>query len=187
MKKYTIILLLACVSLGAYAQKGMNGIGVNLGMRYDLYFSSAMFAADIKYQYNITNWYRIEPFISFDTFEKGTSFLAGLNNQFFFTNDLYRVRPYFSVGFAYGAMVSEYEERIRYDNYEYTPCVFNHFLIIPSAGLDIRASYRSSFQIEFSYIMNPIDKNYIGGDYYDDAHYFSEYGFQLKVGYTFNF
>lgn len=80
----TLIVTAICT---ASAQKGMSGIGVNVGFDYYIFESSLLNKWAIKYQYNFSNYYRIEPVISYsytlvesDENLNPTSFEIGINN-----------------------------------------------------------------------------------------------------------
>ena len=67
MKKVMVILLLAVVTSGsAFAQKGMQGVGVNAAMNAHVGSgASTSLGPSVKYQYNISNFIRIEPSFSY--------------------------------------------------------------------------------------------------------------------------
>ena len=60
MKKNVFILLVAVLcSLNVMAQKGMNGVGINIP--FAMGQGTTSFGVGVKYHYNISNYFRIEP------------------------------------------------------------------------------------------------------------------------------
>ena len=64
MKKLVLTLLLvAACGASAFAQKGMNGIGVNVPVSVGQ--GTTAFGIGVKYHYNISNYFRLEPSCEF--------------------------------------------------------------------------------------------------------------------------
>lgn len=168
--KYIILIVLYGITVNmASAQKGMQGIGGNIGLGFDLddYGAGALCNITIKYQYNISNYYRIEPIIlyQFDPDYAPTSYVKnnlqiGINNHLFFTK-VRRLRPYFILGVGLGS-TTEYDAPRRYVG----------GYVNSGVGLDYRFSYKLSGEIEFCY-------EYGNGFDYQFA--------QCKIGLTYNF
>lgn len=84
MKHYCILLaVMVTVAIGtASAQKGLQGIGVNIGLLTNLVDELENVSLhdhvapiiDVKYQYGISKVYRIEPYVSVKKLEGGGRF-----------------------------------------------------------------------------------------------------------------
>lgn len=57
MKRFALVVLLAVMSLGMYAQKGSQSVGFNLGYGFD----SENATIGLDYRYNLTNEVRLAP------------------------------------------------------------------------------------------------------------------------------
>ena len=153
MKKLILLLLMAAATGGsAWAQKGMQGIGANFAMNIG---DEAAIGGSLKYQYNITNYVRIEPSISFygeadETF--GMSIL--LNGHFFFFSPRV-VRPYLFVGAGYGEYYGE-QWTYAYDKYYSHLKMGSESCFVGNAGLglDWRISHKFSLQLEAGVMTN---------------------------------
>ncbi len=160
MKKIFLVALLSIVSMTMFAQKGMQGFGVNLNGHNNECFRIGL---DIKYQYNISNYGRIEPYVS-AAFGDGNDFTLGVNyNQFL--SRVNKIRPYFILGLGYGYLAWE-DEYYEFTNYS-DPIVRSGF------GLDCRLSHKLSFQVEISATSNFIFDTFLAP--------------QIKLGLTYNF
>ncbi len=184
MKKIFLLLLLAAFTLSSHAQKGMQGIGVNVGVNYnfDRELSPTTFGADIKYQYNFWRLGRIEPFLSV-AFGEATEFMVGVNYHQFFYEER-RVRLYFLAGVAYGKigvdccekvgetphrLYGEYYRKRYYNTYTSTPFewdggtipVYEDFVgsgqvfsTRAGLGFDVRLTHKLSLQTEVMFTLN---------------------------------
>lgn len=108
MKQLKILLLTLALAMTcgvASAQKGMQGVGVNIGGEFEMFgdFAYDMFPAfEVRYQYNASNYYRLEPFFAYGGLVSGHNEIqVGLNNHFFISK-VRRFRPYFVAGFGFG-------------------------------------------------------------------------------------
>lgn len=154
LKRLLLAITLIVTATGtASAQKGMSGIGVNVGLDFDqdylLYEFALLSNVSIKYQYNFSNYYRIEPIISYryvlyaNTTHRINSFEIGINNHFFMTKAK-RFRPYAIAGIGYMHMTEGHTDRkeIYKSSYAYFCGGF---------GLDYRFSHKWSGQASLSY------------------------------------
>ncbi|MCD8290515.1 MAG: hypothetical protein LUC91_03320 [Prevotella sp.] len=189
MKKIFLILLLSLSGMTMFAQKGMNGIGINLDGYYNGCGESFNFGLDLKYQYNIYSRGRIEPFVSYmfitsfqasDEDDDETDFIAGVNYHQFL-NNVTRTRPYIIVGMAYGHLLStkgynDYYSKIF--NNEKANLNTNAAIVRAGIGLDHRISHKLSFQAELtaSFVYN-----------FDGEDEYTYLAPQLKIGLTYNF
>lgn len=145
------IALIVTAICTASAQKGMSGIGVNVGFDYDIFESSLLNKWAIKYQYNFSNYYRIEPVISYsytlidsDENANPSSFEIGVNNHFFMTKAK-RFRPYAIAGIGYMHLTSNDHGKI---------VELPTFYFCGGIGIDYRLSHKWSMQASLCYLGN---------------------------------
>lgn len=169
------ITLIVTATGTASAQKGMSGIGVNLGFGfhedYIVYDFILLNNISLKYQYNFSNYYRIEPIISYryvlyaNTTYRISSFEIGINNHFFLTK-VKRFRPYAIAGIGYMHMTEGHTKHEKLSK-------SSHAYFCGGFGLDYRFSHKWSGQASLSYTGGL-------GDYFN--------GFiDLELGITYNF
>lgn len=112
MKKFLVSLLFV-LPLCCFAQKGTQGIGVNLGFEtcfyitgYDDVLCCKNIPLSIEYHYNLTDRIRIAPhigYISADEEENfNTNVFEGRLSLHYFLNGIKRFRPYLSGGASVG-------------------------------------------------------------------------------------
>lgn len=108
MKQLKILLLTLALAMTcgvASAQKGMQGVGGNVGCEFEMSGSMGTYdifpIVDLKYQYNASNYYRLEPFFSYGFISGHQEIQTGLNNHLFISK-VRRCRPYFVAGFGFG-------------------------------------------------------------------------------------
>lgn len=141
MKKLLLLLLMAVATSGnIWAQKGMQGVGVNVaGVLFD--GDNFSLGGGIKYQYNISDYFRIEPSISYTApFDKEGMKLSGLLNLNAFVLSPRVVRPYVIAGAGY-AMVRLYYGSGHYDDIDIA-------MLNGGIGLDARLTHNLSLQAE---------------------------------------
>ena len=148
------ITLIVTATGTASAQKGMSGIGVNLGLDFDqdylLYEFALLSNVSIKYQYNFSNYYRIEPIVSCryvlstNTNYNRTNFEISINNHFFMTK-VNRFRPYAIIGIGY-------MHETQKDTYNGEINVRPNAIFRGGIGIDYRFSHNWSGQASLSYI-----------------------------------
>lgn len=128
MKQLKILLLTLVLAMTcgvASAQKGMQGVGVNIGGEFELFggFAYDMFPAfEVRYQYNASNYYRLEPFFAYGGPVSGHNEIqVGLNNHFFISK-VRRFRPYLIAGFGFGQIKrsGEHASGYAYEMYKET-------------------------------------------------------------------
>ena len=194
MRKLILVAAVAVMACGAaFAQKGMQGIGINIGARYTVndyndhsrlntrtnFNEFAVISVDIKYQYNISNYYRIEPFVSYNYYSDGPEYLVGINNDIFFYTPR-RFRPYFIVGLGYSHV------KVHYEDWEYSGYPTNDYYLVNEdienracfyfrggIGGDYRFSHKWSGQLELCVT------GHVGVDYLCSL--------QLLAGVAYNF
>lgn len=179
MKHYCILLaVMVTVAIGtASAQKGLQGIGVNIGLLTNLVDELENVSLhdhvapiiDVKYQYGISKIYRIEPYVSVKKLEGEVGFGAGINNHFFFRG-IKRFRPYGLVGIGYNSM--------KFTDIQWVvqpiPVESHGLYVRGGLGIDYRFTHQWSMQAELSC----------------DWHIGGEYVFvfiPFKVGVAYNF
>lgn len=148
MKKIIVMLLMAVAFCGsAEAQKGMMGVGVNGGIGLELESGDAVRpGVGVKFQYNITNFIRLEPSFSYYFGnDEGLDYAGLVNAHIFFMNPR-RVRPYFLAGIGYSSTRrwAHYYSMYSYGTRESS----GGFAFDAGLGLDWRLSHRISLQIE---------------------------------------
>ena len=165
MKKLILVLLLAVVTNGsAWAQKGMMGIGGNLGMTAAFDQGGVGIGGAAKFQYNISDFFRIEPSVAYYAPLKkddGTFYLAVLANAHFFMLSPRSVRPYVFAGVGYlgydtyipSSGPAEYSSKYEDDN---------GFGIDGGLGLDCRLSHSLSLQVEVGVLKGFADVDCFG-------------------------
>ncbi|MCD8290514.1 MAG: porin family protein [Prevotella sp.] len=167
-RKLLLILLFSLSGITMYAQKGMNGVGINIVGHQLSGTDSFSFGADLKYHYNFNNHMRIEPFVAIMNDE----YQIGLNYNVF-VGKVKRLRPYFIVSAAFGTVDDDIEI-----NYEGDAS--SSFMFKVGFGLNYRISRVLSWQIEL-----------LGGVFsYEDYDYSTSFeGIfpQIKTGLAYNF
>lgn len=169
MKKFIVLLLMAVATGGsAWAQKGMQGVGVNAAG--GLHHSEFSIGAGVKYQYNISDYFRLEPSFSYTwpIDNKGLRMAAFANLHTFFSAPR-KVRPYLITGF--GFVTGTEEDDYDYDDY----CDRESIAPNVGLGLDVRISHGLSLQVEgnFDFILN------------DD--WFEQTMLRFNIGLVYNF
>lgn len=172
MKKLFLVLLVAVVSSGsAWAQKGMMGVGANIAMTAIPITEGGLgIGGGVKFQYNISDYFRIEPSFTYYADvdgNKATAEMAGLVNLHAFLSSPRTLRPYIFVG---GGYVGINGKEKSFDDiiYDYN---FGHFNLINEKklkesrygvdggiGLDYRVSHHLSLQAEAG-IMGAFGRN----------------------------
>ena len=140
MKKIVILLFVLTVSVCGFAQKGRMGVGGSLGAFYG---DDVVPTLSVKYQYNLTDIFRIQPSVMFQLGDNyGCYRFAGhLDLHTFFIKNG-RFRPYLITGLGYGTI----EEDDYYSSYEES--IFSANL---GLGLNCRVSYSWDVQLEVTY------------------------------------
>ena len=209
MKKIVLLLLMVVGGISnGFAQKGMNGVGVNIPVGIGGGFLSV--GAGVKYQYNFSNYFRIEP--SFEYFPiytkkdyKGiddydyAQLKAFLNGHIFLMAPR-PARPYVLVGAGFtqfscstidnNTLVAVNQNgkttsvgTTYYDSWSNTEECFTYNIGI---GYDIRLSHQFSMQIEGTAF------SALGGSGTSKsatvAHEHSgKWSFMGRIGFTYNF
>lgn len=185
MRYLKIILTIAVIVSAcgmASAQKGMQGVGVNLGIRYEMYLVARAVmdegivpGVDLKYQYNVNNFYRLEPFLSFDMRSGQKDVQVGLNNHIFMSK-VKRFRPYFiiGVGFSWMEYTGDLQHYLKDDNvYLANSLISNSFYWRGGFGGDYRFTHKWSGQLELC----------MAGTVYGYQMVYP----QLRIGFTYTF
>ena len=203
MKKVFLTLLFATAfSLCGFAQKGMNGLGLNIPIGF--YDDCSFFGFGVKYQYNISDNFRIEPsFEYFPLYSKKevesedsydyVNLKAFLNGHIFLMSPR-PARPYILVGAGFSmwnyAGINSNQGVDMMGNLVGTPVYDSHsetsecFAYNVGVGYDLRLSHSFAMQIEatgFSSMGDNAMKRYKD---YDHSNKFS---FMGRVGFTYTF
>ena len=158
MKKVLLVCFaLLAFSMQGFAQKGMQGIGVNLAGNVCDGFA---FGGGLKYQYNLSNYVRLEPSFSYYSADDDSFDMAAFVNMHIFFSSPKAFRPYFFAGPGY---VSFFENHGYYgyeDKYSEGDLGVNAGL-----GLDFRVSHNFSLQLEAGAIMRVSNVDYFGAKF----------------------
>lgn len=193
MKKSLLLLLVAMsVCLSGFAQKGRQAVGVDILPSWFLELDRFAVGAGIKYQYNLTDYIRLNPNVNiigtkvkcYKADDRFTIAMAGVDvNAFFIPNN--RFRPYFIAGLycGYFEVCCDYH----WDKFSEA---------LPAARLGIGADYRMTYdlslQIELAYNTSLRAKEELYNIFsaFDCYSYYSTTVFQtlrLGIGVTYNF
>ena len=159
MKKVLLVCFaLLAFSMQGFAQKGMQGIGVNLAGNVCEGFA---FGGDLKYQYNVSNYFRLEPSFSYYAADDDSFDMAAFVNMHIFFSSPKAFRPYF---FAGPGFVSYYESYWPSDFSKAEKYSRGDFGVNAGLGLDFRVS-SISLQLEAGAIMGVSDDDYFGAKF----------------------
>ena len=150
-----------------FAQKGMQGFGVNLAGNVCEGFA---FGGSLKYQYNVSNYFRLEPSFSYYAADDDSFDMAAFVNMHIFFSSPKAFRPYFFAGPGY---VSFFEDHGSYGfGYEDKDSEAD-FGVNGGLGLDFRVSHNFSLQLEAGAIIGVSD---------DES-----FGAKFNLGFCYNF
>lgn len=143
MKKFLLTICIAAfAAFGAMAQKGQNGVGINLGVApvVESGWDVCNFGLGIKYQYNITDPIRLEADFNYYFSDKSTSFLdITANVQYLFhINSRFNLYP--TVGLGWGNI---------HQNHNYSRFVFQ---IGVGAEYQIARNFSADFEFKYQYV-----------------------------------
>ena len=165
MKKYLLLMLLAFVVAGGYAQKGRQAVGVQTGIMGFVDYEAGG-GAELLYQYSFADAWRVETALG--GYGGEDVFMVGNTSELQFLIGKRRIRPMIFAGFNLG-----YGEFHDYYNYTEDYCesgfIFGGF---GGIGFDCRLSYSWSLMGKF----------FVGGATTIEDAYFGG-----KVGVTYNF
>lgn len=202
MKKVFLTLLFATAfCMSGFAQKGMNGFGLNVPVGF--YDGYSFFGVGVKYQYNISDYFRIEPsFEYFPLYSKkkveGVDGYDHINLKAFLNGHIFLkspspARPYILVGagfsmWSYNRIYSYYINDqtgnvVAYSNggrSETSEC----FAYNVGVGYDIRLSHGLAMQIEATGYSSVGDNAMSGIKNYDHSNKFL---FMGRIGFTYTF
>ena len=144
------MLLTVLCSVNVMAQKGMNGIGLNCPFAVGQETTSI--GVGVKYQYNVSNYFRIEPSVAYmfklSDRSDGTYdypvFNAFLNGNIFFSSPQ-SIRPYLIAGVGY---VNYHYKRFDNNNILSDDNMTDGFDYNVGLGCDFRLNHSLSIQIE---------------------------------------
>lgn len=169
MKKFLVSLLLV-LPLCGFAQKGSQGISVNLGLETCIealdfgYYEDAckLFPISVKYHNHLTDRIRIAPYIEYVAADEYGCFntnVYDLGISFhYFLNGVKRLRPYIVVGGAIGGYnrVVYHEARINYVHYPLGSKYKGFFWSVDCGlGVDYKVGEQFSLQMEVLGAISP--------------------------------
>lgn len=165
MKKYLLLMLLAFVVAGGYAQKGRQAVGVQTGIMGFLDYYEACGGAELLYQYSFADAWRVEAALG--GYRSEDARMVGNTSELQFLIGKRRIRPMILAGINLG-----YSEFHDYDyTYDYGESGFN-FGGFGGIGFDCRLSYSWSLMGKF----------FVGGAMVCGEGYLGG-----KIGVTYNF
>lgn len=144
MKKLLLLLVVFACCMQGFAQKGMQGLGVNASVNVKVGDRDGVgVGGSVKYQYNVTNYIRLEPSFSYygvsdDAFDMA----AFVNIHLFFTSPQV-FRPYFFAGLGYASFSDETKGYYGKDRE-----AESQFGLNAGFGADYRVSHKVSLQAE---------------------------------------
>lgn len=157
MKKVLFILFFATLSLGSYAQKGMQGVGLSVDLGFitsNEYYGSVVPITTLKYQYYIKDNIRLVPSLAMGVGDDGSFHVNPYIKADVFLTPISKFRVYASAGLGYA--YNRQEVRIlysdgSYDKYYYDgkrydapPHFFSYLLGI---GVEWRVAYNWTIQL----------------------------------------
>lgn len=145
MKKF-LLSLLFLMPLSGFAQKGMQGVGVNLGWGFDIWRFDYAYSYGFSYQKSVTDRFRLASSLEVldDEVNATTSYLLIVEGNYFL-NDVRRLRPYVIGGVALGRFESEAETWIGELGGGFAEFAFGGKF---GVGLNYRLGYHLTGQLE---------------------------------------
>ena len=175
MKKVLFILFFATLSLGSYAQKGMQGVGLSVDPGViNCYFEETYPITTLKYQYYIHDNIRVVPSLMMGAAEGGFSINPYIKSDIFLT-PISKFRVYASAGIGYAYV---YENYYNEDG--------NYFSYLLGIGVEWRVAYNWTIQLSGNF-------DGLAGTYEDERYQkygiVSDCGFgaHLSLGFVYNF
>ncbi len=177
MKKVLFILFFATLSLGSYAQKGMQGVGLSVDPGFIECYEGTVPITTLKYQYYIHDNIRVVPSLMMGIADGEFSINPYIKADVFLT-PISKFRVYASAGIGY-AYVSDDD----YYNEE-----GNYFSYLLGIGVEWRVAYNWTIQLSGNF-------DGLAGTFKDYHHYNDEYeiesdygfGGHLSLGFVYNF
>ena len=154
MKKFLVSLLLL-LPLYCFAQKGEQGIGINMGFETCVNMDCKIIPLSVKYHYNLTDRVRIVPHIGYIVADEieciNTNVYEGGVSVHYFLNGVKRFRPYLVGGISVGGYNSMVYDDLMLNGESYSPgSKYNGFLygVGFGGGLDCRIRDKLSLHVE---------------------------------------
>lgn len=201
-KMFLTLLLAATCSLNVLAQKGMQGLGINIPV--GVYDGLTYLGIGAKYQYNLSDYLRIEPSVEYiPIYSKKTVgnakdfdhpvFKAFMNGHVFILSPR-PARPYFLAGAGFS--IWEYAKVSQNQSYSMTGQVVNttytsrtetseSFTYNIGFGYDFRLSHSIALQIE-AMAFSSVGDNAIDG-FNKDYDHSGKFSFLGRVGLVYTF
>ena len=192
MKKVLFILFFATLSLGSYAQKGMQGVGLSVDPGViNCYFEETYPITTLKYQYYIHDNIRVVPSLmmgvsDWGEFDKPQGFNINpyIKADVFLTPiSKFRVYASAGIGYAYVYVDDEYYENI--GRFEYKKDG-NYYSLLLGIGVEWRVAYNWTIQLSGNFDGLAGTYTYKRGshDYIGD---YIGFGGHLSLGFVYNF
>ncbi len=181
MKKVLFILFFATLSLGSYAQKGMQGVGLSVdpGIINCHVGIASITITTLKYQYYIHDNIRVVPSLMMGVSdEEGENFYINpyIKSDIFLT-PISKFRVYASAGIGYAYVYDGNEDG-------------NYFSYLLGIGVEWRVAYNWTIQLSGNF--DGLAGTYKDHQIYHTNHTYvieSDYGFggHLSLGFVYNF
>ena len=158
MKKVLfVIVALFAFSMQGVAQKGMQGFGANLAGNV---CEGLAYGGGLKYQYNLSDYIRLEPSFSYYAAEDDSFNMLGFVNMHLFFSSPKAFRPYFFAGPGYMSYYETYYEKGYEESYTEDDFGFDG-----GFGLDYRVSHNLSLQVEAGAVIGVGDDDHFGAKF----------------------
>ena len=171
MKKVLFILFFATLSLGTYAQKGMQGVGLSVDPGHIECCAGITPITTLKYQYYIHDNIRVVPSLMMGAADGVFSINPYIKSDIFLT-PISKFRVYASAGIGYAYVPDggwHYEDG-------------NYFSYLLGIGVEWRVAYNWTIQLSGNF-------DGLAGTFNYDDELESDYGFggHLSLGFVYNF
>jgi len=192
MKKFILLLFCLAVPLVIMSQKSMSSVGANILMGIGK--SNIWAGTEIKYQYNLSDYFRMEIACSYSLLHSSKTYIGDNNlkveeafvaGQAFVNTNIFlcsprTIRPYIIAGTGWLCYRYTSEENFKYDNPEsYKSALgFNVGL-----GLNYRLSYHWSMQVEAKGLYPLFTRSPL----YAVSRTGNHQSFKTNIGLTYNF
>lgn len=174
MKKVLFILFFATLSLGSYAQKGMQGVGLSVDPGFIKCYFETYPITTLKYQYYIHDNIRVVPSLMMGVPDWRGFYINPYIKADVFLTPISKFRVYASAGIGYAYV---------YDYDDYGKDEGNYYSLLLGIGVEWRVAYNWTIQLSGNF-------DGLSGEYeerYDEIE--SDYGFggHLSLGFVYNF
>lgn len=157
MKKVLFILFFATLSLGSYAQKGMQGVGLSVDLGFitsNENYGSVLPITTLKYQYYIKDNIRLVPSLAMgvgDSYSDGSFHVNPYIKADVFLTPISKFRVYASAGLGYAytrtELYCEYKATTGGWDHKYIDAPPHFFSYLLGIGVEWRVAYNWTIQL----------------------------------------